>query len=66
MGSVQCKAGDIKFDAETVIADFLGDMADNHPSVGSLPPKPSYAELRGLAMLLIDRLKENDLGIVTV
>lgn len=49
-----------KFDAETVIADFLGDLCDGHPRVGRLN-STDYKRLREVANVLIDDLKENDL-----
>jgi hypothetical protein len=53
-----------KCDAETVIADFLGDIQDCHPRVGHTGMGTDYKRLRELAQVLIADLKENDLGIL--
>lgn len=53
-----------KFDAETVIADFLGDLHDGHPRVGRLN-STDYKRLRELAQVLITDLKENDLSVTS-
>lgn len=52
-----------KFDAETVIADFLGDLHDIHPRLGGGLNSTSYDRLRYLAKILISDLAENDLSI---
>lgn len=51
-----------KFDAETVIADFLGDVYDGHPRVGGLNSN-NYERLRALAKVLISDLGENDIPL---
>lgn len=49
-----------KFDAETVIADFLGDVCDGHERIGSLiRNRTNYETLRSMAKVLIRDLKEN-------
>lgn len=53
-----------KFDAETVISDFLGDLCDGHPRVGRLN-STDYGRLRELARTLVSDLKENDLAITS-
>lgn len=54
-----------QFDAETVIADFIGDLADHNQRLA--PDEPNdYVHLRALARILISDLKENRLGIVTI
>lgn len=54
----------IKFDAETVIADFLGDLYDGHERVGKLD-SCEYAKLRRLAQVLITDMKESDLAVTS-
>jgi hypothetical protein len=51
-----------KFDAETVIADFLGDLYDGHPRVGGLNSN-KYERLRELAKVLISDLAEHDIAV---
>lgn len=51
-----------RFDAQTVIADFLGDLHDGHPRVGRLN-STDYKRLRELADVLIRDLKENDIAV---
>jgi hypothetical protein len=51
-----------KFDAETVIADFLGDLYDCHPRVGGLNSS-KYERLRELAKVLISDLAEQDIAV---
>lgn len=53
-----------KFDAETVIADFLGDIADGHMRVGGSTLRRPISELRELARVLISDLKDNELRII--
>jgi hypothetical protein len=52
-----------KLDAETVIADFLGDIADGHARVGGSSLRRSIPELRKLGRVLIADLKENGFEI---
>jgi hypothetical protein len=52
----------MKFDAETVIADFLGDLWDGNERVGKLD-SAEYKRLRKLAQVLIADLKDNGLAI---
>jgi hypothetical protein len=51
-----------KFDAETVISDFLGDMCDGHPRVGRLN-STDYKRLREQAQVLIADLAENGIAV---
>lgn len=48
----------MQFDAETVIADFLGDLYDGHERVGKLD-SCEYAKLRRLARVLANDLRDN-------
>jgi len=52
-----------KFDAETVIADFLGDLHDVHERLGGGLNSTSYDRLRYLAKILISDLADNDLAV---
>lgn len=52
-----------QFDAETVIADFLGDMYDGHPSVGRLN-SANYKHLREQAQVLIRDLADQGIKLL--
>lgn len=52
-----------KFDAETVISDFLGDLYDGHARVGGGLNSSNYERLRGLAKVLLADLAENDITV---
>lgn len=54
--------GHPKFDAETVIADFLGDVWDGHPRVGRLN-SVDYKRLREMARVLIRDLADQGISI---
>ena len=51
-----------QFDAETVIADFLGDLYDGHPRVGRLD-STAYKRLRELAQVLIRDLRDQGINV---
>lgn len=53
-----------KFDAETVIADFLGDLYDGHPRVGRLD-YASYKRLREQAQVLIRDLADQGIAVTS-
>lgn len=51
--------------AETVIADFLGDIKDGHERVKqAVAGRTSYERWRALAKVLLADLKDNRVGVV--